>query len=78
MTADVIVAGGSVVTPHGVLVADLAVADGRIERIGPTLETNGAEVVDATGLLVLPGVIDVHTHLRRDRPARRASSSQPR
>ena len=51
-------------TPDGVVVADVAVADGRIERIGPTLETNGAEVVDATGLLVLPGVIDVHTHLR--------------
>lgn len=64
MTADVIVAGGSVVTPHGVAVADVAVADGRIERIGPTLEAKGAEIIDATGLLVLPGAIDVHTHLR--------------
>ena len=64
MTADVIVAGGSVVTPHGLLVTDVAVTDGLIERIGPKLETNSAEVIDATGLLVLPGVIDVHTHLR--------------
>ena len=64
MTADVIVVGGSVVTPHGVIVADVVVADGRIQRIGPTLETNSAEVIDATGLFVLPGVIDVHTHLR--------------
>ena len=62
--SDVIVAGGSVVTPHGVVLADVAVADGRIERIGPMLGANGAEVIDATGLLVLPGAIDVHTHLR--------------
>jgi len=66
--ADLVVAGGSVVTPHGVVVADVAVADGRIERIGPGLEADGAEVVDATGLLVLPGVIDVHTHLRLPDP----------
>src|SRR5688572_22333075 len=64
MTADVIVAGGSVVTPAGVQVADVAVGHGRIERIGPGLDAGGTEVIDATGLLVLPGVIDVHTHLR--------------
>ncbi|MDQ3689650.1 MAG: amidohydrolase family protein, partial [Chloroflexota bacterium] len=43
---------------------DIAVADGRIEAIGPELAPGGARIVDATGMLVLPGVIDVHTHLR--------------
>jgi dihydropyrimidinase len=61
---DLVIAGGTVVTPDGPVVADVAIADGRIDRIGPDLETDGAEVIDATGLLVLPGVIDVHTHLR--------------
>ncbi|MBA3586041.1 MAG: dihydropyrimidinase [Chloroflexi bacterium] len=43
---------------------DIAVADGQIEAIGPELSAGGARIVDATGMLVLPGVIDVHTHLR--------------
>jgi dihydropyrimidinase len=53
-----------VVRAEGSLAADVAVTDGRIERIGPGLEAGEARVVDATGMLVLPGVIDVHTHLR--------------
>jgi len=62
--ADIVIANGTVVAPTGVRVADVAIRDGRIERIGPGLAPDGAEVIDATGLLVLPGVIDVHTHLR--------------
>ena len=62
--ADIVVAGGTVVTRGGSFLADVAIGGGRIERVGPGLPTNGADVVDATGLLVLPGVIDVHTHLR--------------
>ena len=52
------------VTPAGVVQADIAVRDGRISAIGEGLDGAGADLVDATGLLVLPGVIDVHTHLR--------------
>ena len=61
--ADLVIAGGTVVTPEGTVQADVAVVDGRIERIGPNL-SDGGETVDATGMLVLPGTIDVHTHLR--------------
>lgn len=62
--ADLIVRGGSVVTPDGARLADVAIANGRIEAIGPDLAPNGAAVMDANGLLVLPGIVDVHTHLR--------------
>ena len=61
--ADLVITGGTVVTPEGTAPADLAIVDGRIERIGPNL-SDGAEILDATGMLVLPGTIDVHTHLR--------------
>jgi len=61
---DLIIAGGTVVTPAGASQADIGVRGGRIEAIGYALDRTGAEMVDATGLLVLPGVIDVHTHLR--------------
>jgi dihydropyrimidinase len=48
------------------VVADVAVADGRIVEVGERLAEGypGAPSVDASGLLVLPGCIDVHTHTR--------------
>jgi len=65
---DLVVAGGTVVTPDGPRLADLSVAGGVVERIGPDLPREGVEVIDATGLLVLPGVVDVHTHVRLSDP----------
>jgi dihydropyrimidinase len=59
-----VVAGGTVVTPEGAIRADVRVSRGRIEAIGPDQPHDDAEVVDASGLLVLPGAVDVHTHLR--------------
>jgi imidazolonepropionase-like amidohydrolase len=61
---DLIVRGGTVVTAAGSRRADVAVEGARIAAIGPDLGTDAGEVVDATGLLVLPGVVDVHTHTR--------------
>ncbi|HMC61326.1 MAG TPA: hypothetical protein VKJ01_19205 [Candidatus Solibacter sp.] len=61
-----IVRGGSVVTPEGVVMADIAVTDGRIREIAPDLPADGEKgagpEIDARGLTVLPGVIDVHVH----------------
>ena len=44
--------------------ADLLVAGGRIERIGEGLEDSDARVIEARGLIALPGLVDIHTHLR--------------
>jgi dihydropyrimidinase len=56
-----VVAGGTVVGPDGSVRADVLVDEGRVVEVG-AVDRRGAEVVDATGCLVLPGAIDVHTH----------------
>ncbi|MFL6159835.1 MAG: dihydroorotase [Marmoricola sp.] len=43
---------------------DILISGGVIAAIGTGLEADGAEVVDATGLIALPGLVDLHTHLR--------------
>lgn len=60
---DLVFRGGLVVTPDGVVQADVAVLGGRIARIGPDIGTRATCVVDARGLHVLPGAVDAHVHL---------------
>ena len=65
--AGLVIRGGTVVTAGGSRRADVAVEGGTIAAIEPDLAGSAAtadEVVDASGLLVLPGVVDVHTHTR--------------
>src|SRR3712207_3016641 len=50
--------------PYGGDAADLLVEDGRIAAVGGSLSATGAEVVEAGGLIALPGLVDLHTHLR--------------
>ncbi len=45
-------------------VADIWIEDGVIKGVGAGLEAAGSEVIDATGLIVAPGFIDMHVHLR--------------
>src|SRR5579862_7178830 len=45
-------------------IADVWIADGVIREVGANLNAPGAEVFDATGLIVAPGFIDMHVHLR--------------
>jgi dihydropyrimidinase len=55
---------GIVVTPEGAALQHVLVEDERIVEVGPHLRATSADrVVDATGKYVIPGGIDVHTHL---------------
>lgn len=51
-------------SPLGKDPVDLHVKDGIIAQIGTDLRADGARTVDATGLIGLPGLVDLHTHLR--------------
>ncbi|MCC6179545.1 MAG: amidohydrolase family protein [Chloroflexi bacterium] len=64
--AQVLVRSGRLVDPLNGQdgIADLLFEDGRVAAVGPDLGVpKGAEVVDAAGLLVLPGLVDSHTHV---------------
>jgi dihydropyrimidinase len=63
---DVVISGGTVVTAQRAFAADVAVEGGRIQAVGEELARRNpqAQLIDATDLLVLPGVVDVHTHAR--------------
>lgn len=62
---DVVVTGGTVVSPSGEVPADIGIRGGSIAAIAAPGTLGGArEVIDANGLHVLPGLIDPHVHLR--------------
>ena len=60
---DLLIKNGKVVTAKESFIADIAVKDGKIVAIGSELSMDADKIVDATGKLVLPGALDVHTHL---------------
>ena len=43
---------------------DVLVEDGKIVQIAPEIQEEGAQVIDATGLVVAPGLVDIHVHFR--------------
>lgn len=58
-----LIKGGTVVTASESFIADVAVSDGTIVGIGENMDYPDAQIVDATGKLVLPGALDAHTHM---------------
>lgn len=74
MAAELIVRGGTVVTPEAVFRADIAVEDGKIAEVSPAgsagagrdtdagATVRGAAEIDARGLYVFPGLVDAHVH----------------
>ncbi|MFZ0735376.1 MAG: dihydropyrimidinase [Candidatus Sulfotelmatobacter sp.] len=64
MGFDTVIQNGSVVTATDIYKADVAISSGKVAAIGNDLPVqNASKVLDAAGKLVLPGGIDVHTHL---------------
>lgn len=64
LTFDLILRGGTVVNQDGVGQRDVGVVAGRIAEIGDLSRASAAEVIDCTGLHVLPGVVDSQVHFR--------------
>src|ERR1700733_83450 len=65
MAFDLILRNGRVIDPSQNLdrVADVAFSGGKVAKVGERLESEGAEVRDVSGLIVTPGLIDLHTHV---------------
>jgi dihydroorotase len=62
---DLVVKGGRVIDPVNGIdgVRDIGIKKGRIAAVAPKLEAGKAKLIDATGLLVTPGLIDTHAHV---------------
>src|SRR5690242_1180920 len=62
---DLLVTGGRVIDPANGIdrIADVAVKKGRIAAVAPKLDGRAAKTIDATGLIVTPGLIDTHAHV---------------
>src|SRR5690606_32743184 len=63
---ELVLRGGRVIDPAQQvdMIADVAISGGRIAALAPSLAGIAAETIDASGLLVVPGLIDVHVHAR--------------
>src|SRR3954469_19973197 len=62
----IVIKNGRVIDPASGTdrVADVLIVDGRIAGVAPNLSSTRATVFDATGMIVAPGFIDMHVHLR--------------
>ena len=61
-----LIKGGRVIDPGQRVDAarDVLIEDGQVVSVGAKLSARGAQVIDAGGLVVCPGFIDLHVHLR--------------
>jgi len=63
MKFDRVIKDGNVITPAGPFIGDVGIVGEKIAALGAGLDTAGAQVTDARGHHVIPGVLDVHVHL---------------
>jgi dihydropyrimidinase len=59
---DLVVRGGRVVTEDGVIDADIGILGGKIASVASGISSSPDQEIDASGCLVIPGAVDVHTH----------------
>ena len=65
MTVDLVVKNGTIVSPNGSFKGFIAIDDGKIVAVGEVASIPQADkVIDASGMFVLPGIIDAHVHFR--------------
>ena len=66
-TTTLLITGGHVIDPTNKRDGrfDLLIERGKIAQVAPAISANGAKRLDATGQLVIPGLVDLHTHLRQ-------------
>ncbi len=58
-----IIKNGILVSPSGCFKSDILIENGKISCIGESFEKTGSRIIDARGNYVLPGAVDVHTHM---------------
>ena len=63
MKYDLVIRGGTVVNASGSFTADIGVSAGKVAALEERIESGGQRILEAGGRLVLPGAIDVHTHM---------------
>ena len=61
---DLIIRGGNIVTETSQFKADVCVKDGRIAALSQSKDVSASQVIDASGKLVFPGIIDAHVHMQ--------------
>ncbi|MBR5913007.1 MAG: dihydroorotase [Selenomonadaceae bacterium] len=64
--SELLIKGGRVIDPANKInsVADVLIVDGKISAVAPNIETSAEKIIDATGKIVTPGLIDMHVHFR--------------
>ncbi len=63
MTKKILIKSGTLITASETFLADILIQGEKIVAVGDDLDTQGAEIIDAAGKLVMPGGIDPHVHL---------------
>ncbi len=62
----ILLKGGHIIDPANKIneITNILIEDGKIKSVGLNLKANGAEIIDCNGKIIMPGLIDIHVHMR--------------